>query len=302
MAQKCLYFFSFFLFGVVSNSLQGAQQQVVDTKVDNEERELKTFIDRTKKMLENHGCVPVNEQNYPAVFKSVQELLAKCAVGNPEVFVIESDSVAGTALLTNGIHFFNNARVWSRNGIASLIIIDKGLVDLLTTDELKSIIAHEMAHIKYKSENSQRERKLEKGYMYFSRGLSVPFFVYACYRSTFPSVLERLKGVPATLIGGLLWASAPFFNKWRARCEEKAVDLRAVSIMHSKVLVRALEKMDQRINELYPVCMRNYAWWAKWFPYVLDHPVMKERKKYIEAYQLPELAPNIETIVAVKTA
>ena len=302
MARKCLYFLSFLLFGVIISSVQGDQQQSADKKIDNEERELKTFIDRTKKMLANHGCVPVNEQNYPAVFKSVQELLTKCSIGNPEIFVIEPDSVAGTALLTNGIRFFNDARVWTRNGDASLIIIDKGLVDLLTTDELNSIIAHEMAHITYRSENSQRERRLKKGYVYLSCGLSVPFFVYAVYCSTFPSVLERLKGTPASLIGGLLLASAPYFNNWRARCEEKSVDLRAVSIMHSKALVSALEKMDQRIDELYPAWARNYDWWVKWFPYILDHPATKERKRYIEAYQLPELAPNIEPIAAVKAA
>jgi len=280
------FFFSrLLLLSIIVTSVYANQQKETTQKTDDTEREIKTTIDRTKKILTSYGCVPTT-------------------VNKMDVFIVEPDSPVGQALLTNQLNIFNNATVFSYGDLTPLVVADKGLVDILTTDEFQSILTHETGHAVYKKAHSQKERKLQRLCLGLSLTAAVPLFIYTIYigspyfKATKPTSIDSLKALGAELLGLAALASNGLFKLWRERVSEKAADLYAVSTMQSKALASALEKMRKRETELYPVSTRNYEWQEKWCPWSLNHPALATRKKYIEAYQLPKQEPAVQTQAA----
>ena len=276
------FFSRLLLLGIIVISAHGSQQKETIQKTDDTEREIKTLIDRTKKILTNYGCTPTSSNNV-------------------DVFIVEPDSPVGQALLANQINVFNNAMVFSYGNLTPLVVADKGLIDILTVDELQSILAHEAGHADYKKKNGQKEQRAKNFYIGASCITAAPFLAYYIYIyawSTSPDFYAKLKAASAYLVGvGLIFSIIPF-SRWRERCAEKAADLYAVKSTQSKTLASALEKMRKRETELYPVSTRNYEWQEKWCPWGLNHPTLAERKKYIEACQLPKSEPTVQVQVA----
>jgi len=261
--------------------------------MDDQERELKTWIDRTKKKLISHNCEPVSETNYPEIHKDICDMAVVCGIEKPEIFLVDADSPAGVALNVENIYFFNNAWVFSRSGITTLIIVDKGLFEFLTPEELKSIIAHEFSHIVYKKDWFDYEERLARVVRALGIvGVFVPM-AYAVYvvkmsEDRAASGGEILKVCGAYGVALMSMFVSNLFLLWRCRNQEKDADLSAIRLTKSKALASALEKMRKRFAELYPVVTRNFAWYEKWMPWNLDHPTLAKRKKYIEAHDLSQ--------------
>ena len=87
-----------------------------------------------KVVLAMYRAKEVKEENYPDLYKIVREVKELAGIPMPKVYIIPS----------NG----SNAFASGRNEKNSVVAVTKGIMELLNEDELKGVIAHEMAHIK----------------------------------------------------------------------------------------------------------------------------------------------------------
>jgi len=77
---------------------------------------------------------PVNREEFPYLFHTVEGLALAAGLPTPRLFVIEDSSP--------------NAFTTGRNPQKAIIVVTRGLVGKLNRLELEGVIAHEMAHIK----------------------------------------------------------------------------------------------------------------------------------------------------------
>ncbi|NQU78178.1 zinc metalloprotease HtpX [Candidatus Woesearchaeota archaeon] len=87
-----------------------------------------------KIVLMMYKAKEAKENEYPDLFKTVREVTRLAKIPMPKVYVIPSDSP--------------NAFATGRNPKHAVVACTKGIMQLLSKDELKGVIAHEVAHIK----------------------------------------------------------------------------------------------------------------------------------------------------------
>ncbi len=76
----------------------------------------------------------VKEKDYPELYKTVREVAHLAKIPMPKVYIVPSESP--------------NAFATGRNPKNAVVACTHGIMRLLTNDELKGVIAHEVAHIK----------------------------------------------------------------------------------------------------------------------------------------------------------
>ena len=84
--------------------------------------------------LKMSGAKPVSEQEAPRLYQMVRELTTRADVPMPSLHVIPQDQP--------------NAFATGRNPKHSAVAVTEGIMKLLSEDELRGVIAHELAHIK----------------------------------------------------------------------------------------------------------------------------------------------------------
>lgn len=87
-----------------------------------------------KMVLSMYGARQVSEMEAPEVFSMVRELAARAAVPMPKVYIIENDTP--------------NAFATGRNPEHAAVAVTTGILRILDRNELRGVLAHEMAHIK----------------------------------------------------------------------------------------------------------------------------------------------------------
>ena len=83
--------------------------------------------------LKMSGAQPVSEQEAPALYEMVRELTTRADLPMPALYVIPQDQP--------------NAFATGRNPKNSAVAVTRGIMKLLSPDELRGVIAHELAHI-----------------------------------------------------------------------------------------------------------------------------------------------------------
>jgi heat shock protein HtpX len=84
--------------------------------------------------LKSAGAKPLSEQEAPGLYQLVRELTTRTEIPMPSLHMIPSDQP--------------NAFATGRNPKHAAVAVTAGITKLLSEDELRGVIAHELAHIK----------------------------------------------------------------------------------------------------------------------------------------------------------
>ena len=90
------------------------------------------FSDRI--VLAMYGARPLSEQDAPDLYRIVRELATAAQMPMPPVYLIPSDSP--------------NAFATGRSPEHAAVAVTQGILGLLTADELRGVLAHELSHVK----------------------------------------------------------------------------------------------------------------------------------------------------------
>ncbi|MGK2931292.1 MAG: zinc metalloprotease HtpX [Solirubrobacterales bacterium] len=89
-----------------------------------------------KLALKMSGAQPMDESENAAYFQMVRELCQRADIPMPRLYVIPQEQP--------------NAFATGRNYNHSAVAVTAGITKLLSTDELRGVVAHELAHIKHR--------------------------------------------------------------------------------------------------------------------------------------------------------
>jgi heat shock protein HtpX len=92
------------------------------------------FSDRIA--LKMAGAQPVSEQDAPGLYRIVRELTTRADLPMPKVYVIPQEQP--------------NAFATGRNPNHAAVAVTQGIMKLLSEDELRGVISHELAHIRHR--------------------------------------------------------------------------------------------------------------------------------------------------------
>jgi heat shock protein HtpX len=87
-----------------------------------------------KIVLRLYGAQPVDEAQAPGLYRIVRELAAEAKIPVPPIYIIQDDSP--------------NAFATGRNPSHAAIAVTEGILRILSEDELKGVLAHELSHVK----------------------------------------------------------------------------------------------------------------------------------------------------------
>ncbi len=89
-----------------------------------------------KLVLSTYGAKPADEKTYPELYAMLRELTQRASLPMPRLYVIETE--------------MPNAFATGRNEKHAVVAVTSGLMRLLSKEELRGVVAHELAHIKNK--------------------------------------------------------------------------------------------------------------------------------------------------------
>ncbi len=93
-----------------------------------------SYWNSDKIVLKMYKAKPVDPFKYPQIVNMIEELARHAQIPTPKAYMMENDQP--------------NAFATGRNPENAAVAMTTGIMKLLTHDELKGVIAHEMAHIK----------------------------------------------------------------------------------------------------------------------------------------------------------
>ncbi len=86
-----------------------------------------------KLVLKMSGAKPLNREQLPELFDMVDELCLKQKLPVPQIFLIDNDAM--------------NAFATGRDRKHAVIAVTRGLLEKLELEEVKGVVAHELAHV-----------------------------------------------------------------------------------------------------------------------------------------------------------
>jgi heat shock protein HtpX len=92
------------------------------------------FSDRMA--LAMSGAKPISESEAPKLYQAVRELTTRAGLPMPRLYVIPQDQP--------------NAFATGRNPQHAAVAVTRGILNLLSDDELRGVLAHELAHVKHR--------------------------------------------------------------------------------------------------------------------------------------------------------
>ena len=87
-----------------------------------------------KIVLSMYGAQPVDEAQAPGVYRIVRELATEAKIPVPPIYLIPDDSP--------------NAFATGRNPHHAAVAVTEGILRIMSEDELKGVLAHELSHVK----------------------------------------------------------------------------------------------------------------------------------------------------------
>ena len=89
-----------------------------------------------KLALKMSGAKPISESEAPRLYQIVRELCTRAALPMPKLYMIPQDQP--------------NAFATGRNPKHAAVAVTRGITQLLSEDELRGVISHELAHVKHR--------------------------------------------------------------------------------------------------------------------------------------------------------
>lgn len=97
---------------------------------------LVTYWFSDKIVLKMYRAKEVRENDAPELFSIVRRLAQRAEIPLPKVYIIEGDQP--------------NAFATGRNPEHAAVAVTRGIMSILTREELEGVIAHELAHVKHR--------------------------------------------------------------------------------------------------------------------------------------------------------
>src|SRR5688572_19931639 len=97
---------------------------------------LGSYFFSDKIALKMSGAKPIDESEAPRLYQVVRELTTRAGLPMPRLYMIPQDQP--------------NAFATGRNPKNSAVAVTQGITKLLSEDELRGVLAHELAHIKHR--------------------------------------------------------------------------------------------------------------------------------------------------------
>lgn len=185
------------------------------------------YSDRAALMA--YQAQPLAREQAPELYDMVASLAAKAEIPMPKLFFVPTKSP--------------NAFATGRDPEHAAIAVTQGIVDLLTKEELASVIAHELTHVRNRDTLTQAVAGTIAGAITFlGRILTFGALYYPVSRD------NRRGGNPLAILFLIILAplAAAIIQMAISRTREYAADLGAAEITgNPQALAYALEKLEQ---------------------------------------------------------
>ncbi|MGE5340545.1 MAG: zinc metalloprotease HtpX [Candidatus Omnitrophota bacterium] len=89
-----------------------------------------------KIVLHTYGAQPLSESDAPDIHRMVEELCQRAHMPKPQIYVIDEESP--------------NAFATGRNPEHAAIAVTTGIMKLMSREELRGVIAHELSHVRHR--------------------------------------------------------------------------------------------------------------------------------------------------------
>ncbi len=89
-----------------------------------------------KIVLRMYGGQEISQSDAPELYQTVQELTGKAGLPMPKLYLIDGDQP--------------NAFATGRNPEHAAVAVTKGIVNILSRDELRGVLGHELSHVKHR--------------------------------------------------------------------------------------------------------------------------------------------------------
>lgn len=177
---------------------------------------------------------PLPREEAPELYDRIQQLSDRAGVPNPTLYIVPSKSP--------------NAFATGRDPEHAAIALTKGIIDLLTPDELDAVIAHELTHVRNRDTLTQAVAGTLAGSLtYLGRILTLGALYFPIAR------IGRRGSNPLAILFLLIIGpfSAGLLRMAISRTREYAADEGAAEITGKPLaLVRALEKLEAMGQEV----------------------------------------------------
>jgi|GEM_PF-5383776 Zn-dependent protease with chaperone function len=198
-----------------------------------EKKNLRLFLIRISKLKH----LLLTQKKAPKLFGLVSDLCKKLNISMPVIFLDEKSRSY------NAMSFYS--------GEFSAIVLDESLVNILSQDELSAIIAHELAHIKFKHINKIkkiRKSTLLAGYSvgsFWGLALVNMFFNSRANTKNISKICFSLGAATGVINLAIYFKLLP----WMWHKNEKQADSIAAKVTDAKSLICALKKIEQAFAE-----------------------------------------------------
>lgn len=97
---------------------------------------LGSYFFSDKLALKMSGAKPIDESEAPKLYRAMQELTTRARLPMPRLYMIPQEQP--------------NAFATGRNPERSAVAVTRGIMNLLSEEELRGVLAHELAHVKHR--------------------------------------------------------------------------------------------------------------------------------------------------------
>lgn len=181
-----------------------------------------------KAALATYRAQPIAREQAPSVYDSVARLSERAGIPMPAVFIVPTDSP--------------NAFATGRDPDHSTVAVTKGIIDLLSPQELEGVLAHELTHIRNRDTLTQAVAATLAGAITFlGRILTFGAMYYPVTRN------DRRGGNPLAILFLIILApiAAVLIQMAISRTREFAADRGSAEITgNPNALVNALQKLE----------------------------------------------------------
>jgi heat shock protein HtpX len=173
---------------------------------------------------------PLNENQAPQVYKAVRELVNDANMPMPKLYLMPVEQP--------------NAFAAGRNPNNAVITVTSGLMDMLEYDELKGVLAHELAHIRNRDILISTLAAVMAGALMFVARIGMYGMVFGGRRRrNNKGIFSLLFSLVAIILAPL---AATIIRMAISRTREYGADATGAQLAHnSEGLASALEKMDR---------------------------------------------------------
>ena len=189
-----------------------------------------------KLALRMYRAQPVTREELPRVYEIVERLTSRAGIPMPKIFVLPTDSP--------------NAFATGRSPKHASVAVTRGILTLLTDDELEGVLAHELSHVRNRDIlTSSIAATLAGAITMLSR---MAFF--------FGGNRRRDGGMGALLMLILAPLAALLIQLWVSRTREYEADASGAAMTHNPyALASALEKISGQSRRVPLAASANSA-------------------------------------------